>query len=989
MSNLIALRGFSRRKVRGRIAMSLGIAALVVPSFIVTPTIAAANSNIGGNVRDAQTHEPLPGANVILVGTSIGASSDLNGRYVIRDVPSGTYLLRATYIGYRSLEQRVEVNENANVPLDFALEPVGVQGQTVVVTAQASGQNAAINQQLSSTRITNVVSAAKIQELPDANAAESVGRLPGIFLVREGGEATQVIIRGLAPKYNQIMIDGVEMAPTDAGDRGTDLSMISSSMVEGIEVTKAITPDMDAAVLGGIVNFDLREAQPNESGHWLNLLAQDSYDNLENTYGDYKVVGSIEHRFLEQRLGVFAEVDIEKRNLTSNELGAGYSHNAPSLDKPFPIYLSSLNLNDVLRDRNRYGGTVTLDYKLPDGKIDLMNFFSSSETKIQNRGESYGLYTSDYHSYSITDSRNLLGVITNLVEFENSFPLFTVDAKLSHSYSENRDPDDLSANFFQNNVGLNHQNYWTLNPQLIPPLSKDSLAATFFQGFSNSDNFARDRAITGSLDFQSNINFSNEITSTLKFGGKFQYRERSYYYHEADGALIVSGSDIGKAILAAFPWMAPSVSNPEYLPITLFEDSSFKYGKFLGGDYPMKVPVNINLMRQVLSLVENYALTHNISDSWAPNAVQSATNNYSGHEDESAAYVMVTTNFGQQFSLVPGVRYQVLQTTYTAPRGVEQGVSSRTYAYTDTTMVESHGFWLPMVHLIYRPLTWLQAHLAYTNTLTYPDYNTITPRIDVPTGGGTIVWNNYALKPASSANYDAVLSFYDNSIGLFSVDGFLKHIDNLIFPTGTRYVIDPAQYPGIPSSSAGAAISTYINNPYPVNLWGVEVDWQTHFWYLPDPLSGLVFSFNYTHIFSGAKYPRTVVNTQYLNVPPYVITTYDNTFYSDRLIDQPNDVVNVEAGYDYKGFSTRVSVISQSNDFVGQSFYPPENVNTTEYLRWDLSMKQDLPWFGTQIFFDLNNINSAREVSVLQGTGFPEAEQHYGMTADIGVRWKL
>lgn len=938
-----------------------------------------------GKVIDSQSEEALPGANVLLVGTSLGASTDLNGDFVIRNVPPGSYTVRTTYVGYQADEAPIRVQEGSTLTINLKLVAVGVQGKEVVVTAQASGQNAAINQQLSSTQIANVVSAAKIQELPDANAAESVGRLPGISLIREGGEGTQVVIRGLAPKYNQVMIDGVEMSPTDAGDRGTDLSMISSSMLQGIEVTKAITPDMDAAVLGGTVNFNLREAQQNESGHWLNILAQDGYDNLENTYGDYKLVGSAEHRFFEQRLGVFTEVDIERRNLTSNELGASYTPNSPSLNKPFPIYIGSLNLNDVLRDRNRYGGTVTIDYKLPDGKIDLMNFFSSGDTKIQNRGESYGIYSGNNHTYSITDSRNLLNVITNLLEVEKSFPVFTVDAKLSHSYSENRDPDDLSATFVQNNVGLNRSNYFTLNPQLIPPFAKDSLGATFFQGFSNFNDFSRDRTITGSLDFQSNINFTDEITSILKFGGKFQYRERSYDYTETDGGLIVSGTDIGKAILAAFPWMDASVSNPEYLPITLFEDPNFKYGKFLGGDYPMGAPINIDLMRQVLDVVKSYGLTHNISDSWAPNAVQSATNNYSGHEDESAGYAMSTVNFGPQISVIPGVRYQLLQTAYTAPRGVEQGVSSRTYKYVDTTMVELHGFWLPMVHLILKPFDWLQMHLAYTNTLTYPDYSTITPRIDVPTGGGAIIWNNYALKPANSSNYDAVLDVYDNSIGLFSVDGFLKHIDNLIFPTGTRYVIDPAQYPGIPSSTAGDPITTYINDPYAVDLWGVEVDWQTHFWYLPAPFSGLVLSVNYTHIFSSAKYPQTITNFNYTTFQ----TTYTDTFYTDRMIDQPNDVANLDIGYDYKGFSMRVSMIFQSNIFEQQAFYPPLRANTDKYLRWDLSVKQDLPWFGTQAFFDLDNINSARDISLIQGTGFPQTEEHYGLTADVGLRWKL
>ena len=205
---------------------------------------------------------------------------------------------------------------------DFTLEPIGVEEKEIVVTAQASGQNAAINQQLSSDKIINVVSAAKIEALPDANAAESVGSLPGISLIREGGEGSQVVIRGLSPKYNEVTIDGVRIpgnvatndptAQYEGYGQSVDLSMISSSMLGGIEVTKAITPDMDAAVLGGVVNFDLREAKTNKGVPIFNLKAQGGYNGLRSSVSNYKFVASGEQRFLSDRLGIFAQATAEK-----------------------------------------------------------------------------------------------------------------------------------------------------------------------------------------------------------------------------------------------------------------------------------------------------------------------------------------------------------------------------------------------------------------------------------------------------------------------------------------------------------------------------------------------------------------------------------------------------------------------------------------------------------------------------------------------------
>ena len=68
------------------------------------------------------------------------------------------------------------------------------------------------------------------------------------------------MIRGLSPKFNAVMIEGVRMASTDFDDRSADLSMISPYMLEGIEVMKAITPDQDADIIGGSVNFQIKEA---------------------------------------------------------------------------------------------------------------------------------------------------------------------------------------------------------------------------------------------------------------------------------------------------------------------------------------------------------------------------------------------------------------------------------------------------------------------------------------------------------------------------------------------------------------------------------------------------------------------------------------------------------------------------------------------------------------------------------------------------------
>ncbi|MBI1933714.1 MAG: carboxypeptidase-like regulatory domain-containing protein, partial [Ignavibacteriales bacterium] len=67
------------------------------------------NSSLRGVVVDSQTKDPLPGANVILVGTSIGSATDIEGKFLIRNISSGQYKLKATYVGYDAKEMSVNL----------------------------------------------------------------------------------------------------------------------------------------------------------------------------------------------------------------------------------------------------------------------------------------------------------------------------------------------------------------------------------------------------------------------------------------------------------------------------------------------------------------------------------------------------------------------------------------------------------------------------------------------------------------------------------------------------------------------------------------------------------------------------------------------------------------------------------------------------------------------------------------------------------------
>lgn len=958
--------------------------------FLSYTTAFAASSSIKGRVIDSQTGDPLLGANVLLVGTSLGASTGLDGHFTITNIPPGTYKVRTTYIGYEPFVKEVTLAENAEVSLNVRLTPVGVKGKAVLVTAQANGQNQVINEQLSSNQIMNAVSSAKIQSLPDQNAAESVGRLPGISVLRSGGEGTEVVIRGLAPKYNQITLDGIQMASSNPDNRSIDLSGISSYMLQGIKVYKTVTPDMNANVIGGTVDFDLREARMGHPGKpHFSLVLQGGYKSLPDAYNkfnNYKYIGTAEERFFKDKLGILAQIDIERENLTSNELGASYNHLGNSTTQ---YITTALDLYDVPRDIQRRNAALVVDYRLPAGKIKFTNFLSSGLSHVISRQETFDIVGNN-HFYTLSDQSGEGTSLINGIEFTNSFPIFKVDAKVSDAYSETKDPHDWSIQFMQTSAGLGQfENQASVNPINIPKAANNDFSNTLLYLMTANRYFSKSRDITGSLDLRTDITFSDLVNAEIKFGGRYRYQTRYYATDVYDGGgLQFGGAGVVNNLLINYYNLPSNVAFK--IPISYFVDPNFSYGKFLGGQYQMVQPLNYGMLSQMAGLLQDslqYIAENHGQQAFSQDNFLSTTSNYTGHENQSALYVMSVINIGPQITLIPGVRYQDLRTSYTGVRGIESRLAYAAYNHYDTTVVRDHGYYLPDVSLRYKPLSWLDFRLSYTNTLAYPDYNAIIPRIDV--GVGSISWNNTDLSPSRSTNYDAYMSIYDNTIGLFTVGGFWKRITNLIYPW-TFYTSGPAALKYYPYQLIGHTvpggtyqITTYVNDSTLINDYGIELDWETHFWYLPGALSGIVLSANFSHIFSRAQYPYSIVESNGRT------TTFVDTSFTDRLLYQPDNIFNLSVGYDYRAFSARVSLLYQDNIFTGPNFWPQLRSYTAAYTRWDLELKQGLPWPGLEIYGDVYNLNSAKNVSIIQGGGVPESEQSYGMTADLGLRFRF
>jgi hypothetical protein len=167
-----------------------------------------ARASISGHISDA-SNAVIQSARVVVAPADLVVTSDSLGDFVVTGLAPGNYTVSVTSAGFKQLVQSVTITAGQTVPLDLILQ-VALGSEEVVVSG-GSGQDMvqAVNEEITSPDIVNVMPETEILALPNANIADAVGRLPGVTVQRDEGEAVYVQVRGFDPRLTNTTIDGV------------------------------------------------------------------------------------------------------------------------------------------------------------------------------------------------------------------------------------------------------------------------------------------------------------------------------------------------------------------------------------------------------------------------------------------------------------------------------------------------------------------------------------------------------------------------------------------------------------------------------------------------------------------------------------------------------------------------------------------------------------------------------------------------------------
>ena len=243
----------SPRKRCGRIATMA-----VVLGGLPMALVAQQPGRVVGRILDAQNAQPLANAQVYLSDGSLGALTALDGRYVIRDVPAGTYSVTAQLIGYATKTVTgVEVGAGRSAVLDITMESQAVMLEEIFITseAQRGSTTSLMTERKLSVVVSDAIGADQISRSPDGDAAAALKRVPGLSVV----DGKYAYVRGLGERYSGTTLNGAPLASPEMDRKVIPLDLIPSGLLQSIVTSKSYSPDQPGDYAGGLVQLRTRD----------------------------------------------------------------------------------------------------------------------------------------------------------------------------------------------------------------------------------------------------------------------------------------------------------------------------------------------------------------------------------------------------------------------------------------------------------------------------------------------------------------------------------------------------------------------------------------------------------------------------------------------------------------------------------------------------------------------------------------------------------
>ena len=376
-------------------------------SAVTAEPVKNTDANVYGHVKDAKTGEHLPYVVIHIKGTTIGTTTDKTGHFFLKNLPEGSFVIEAKYMGYTTQSQSITIKQDTSKELNFTLSPSDFSLDEVVVSANRNETKRRLAPNLVS------VIGGKLFDITQSTClAQGLNFQPGVRTEDDCQNCgfTQVRINGLDGHYSQILVDSRPVFSSLNGVYG--LEQIPANMIDRVEVVRGGGSALfGASAIGGTINIITKEPTRNSASFGHTFMSQGGANSFDNvTTGNVSLVTD------DNKAGVYAYGQTRTRQGYDHD-GDGYTELPELTNQTFGLN-SYLRLSPYSKLSLQYHGIH--EFRRGGNKLDqvahMANIAEQVEHNIQGGGLTYDFYSPDennrlsaYFSFQTTARKSYYG----------------------------------------------------------------------------------------------------------------------------------------------------------------------------------------------------------------------------------------------------------------------------------------------------------------------------------------------------------------------------------------------------------------------------------------------------------------------------------------------------------------------------------------------------------------------------------------------------
>jgi len=793
------------------------VAYIFLLSFFSTAN--AQTEQLSGRVLN-EKNETVSGISVKIVSNNNGTTTDIEGRYTLSLIPGKKYELEFSAIGYESkLLTDVEVIAGQVNELDVVIQVKPKELEGVVIIARKTSASmetisSAIQFQKNTNTVASVISAESIRRSPDRNTGEVLKRIPGVSLQ----ENKFVVVRGLADRYNQAMLNGILLTSTEPDRKAFSFDMFPAQIVDNIVINKAFVPEFPGEWAGGLIQINTKDVPAKNffivqvgTGFNSQTIGKDFYKvpggksdwlGVDDGYRSLPAMYTTKSQFDE--LSAADKTAIGKSMKKSWD---GVKANAP-LNTSFQV---NGGLNTTLFGK-KTGGVLSVVYNKTNRYQKLLNRLNSIDQ--QNVSIDYN-YNDDKYAQDI--SWGALGSLTMQLNSLNKISVKSVLNVNTTNFITNRSgvSNVRNDNIYGSEIKFRQNTFFT-----VQAIGEHSLATPlklkWYGSFNILDAYTPD---------QRRILYTQTIGSQdpylLAIGNSLSQESGSRIYQTLNDYIYTAGGDLN-------------------YNFNLFNQKQTVKGGYMlqvkdrlydAKPFSVYLPVDNAALRQLpasqVFAPENFGDGAGSSNKFAFDIIKGTNFRYLANTILNAGYIQFDNQFSPLLRIVWGLRVE----------NYDQLVGSTKTSDPRYTHSKVNDF-LPGLNAILKLNSKTNLRLSGSQTVIRPELRELAFLNLYDFELNASIQGNPALKRTKVSNADIRYEFYPRAGEIFSVGAFYK------------YFADPIEQ--IFNAGSGGASTFNYQNPEKAQSYGAELEIRKKLDFV-NALKNFTFQANAAYIYSRVE----------------------------------------------------------------------------------------------------------------------------------------